>query len=315
MSVEENDIMGIYFKEVGRNSLLRPGEEVELSKIIEQGRDAEKVLLGKRRKNYLLSVDKKKELARIIEAGEQARQKFIKANLKLVISIAKRYADISQSLTLLDLIQEGNLGLFKAVERFDWRKKCKFSIHARWWIRESITRAISNQARIIRISVYMVEKFLKCRKAIKNLFDELGREPLAKEIALKTGLKIEEVDYITKALVVSLETFTAGDYEKSSYDFVEHEGGPSYEELSFIIEAIDNLFIKAILKKALTKLTEQEREVILMRFGGNGGVSHTQKETGLILGLTRDKVRQIQRKALNKLAKDEQIGRLNDLFD
>ncbi len=240
-----------------------------------------------------MEVDKKAELAKIIKTGEEARQKLIKSNLRLVISIARKYMDRSKSLMLLDLIQEGNLGVIRAVKKFDWQKGVQFSTYATLWINQFIKEALNEQARTIRIPGYMVRKISKYEMIRKNLSDELGREPLVEEIALEMGLKVEKIHNIRKVIVkiVSLEYLI-------------------FKEEIFPLEDSDNLSLKGIFQQAFTKLTKQEQEVISMRFGLEDEVMHTLTEIGKKFGLTRERIRQIEVNALKKLQNDKEINKL-----
>jgi len=270
------DPVQMYLKEIGRYPLITPKEEKELAKRIEKG-------------------------------DEEAKKRLVQANLRLVVSIAKRYVGRSPNLTFLDLIQEGNLGLFRAVEKFDWRKGYKFSTYATWWIRQAITRALADQSRTIRIPVHMVETLTKFTRAKRRLWRELGREPLPEEIAAEMGIPVDKARHIIQIAqaTVSLETPVGdGDGDSTLVEFIKDE------KLVSPSKNAARALLKERLKEILVDLTPREQRILSMRFGLEDGVTHTLEEVGKVFGVTRERIRQIEAKALEKIREHRQLKKL-----
>jgi len=278
------------------------------SSISEPKLDSVQMYLQEIGKTPFLTGDEEKELAKRIERDdEEARKKMAQANLRLVVSIAKRYIGRSPNLTLLDLIQEGNLGLFRAVEKFDWRRGYKFSTYATWWIRQAITRALADQARTIRIPVHMIETITKYTQARRRLLQDLGRDPLPEEIGAEMGIPVDKVHHIMRISqkTVSLETPVGDDEEDSILgEFIEDT-----KEITPSLIAAREL-LKDQLKEILVDLAPREQKILRMRFGLDDGVTHTLEEVGKEFGVTRERIRQIEAKALEKIREHRALKKL-----
>lgn len=302
---DELELRGIEIKEV---SGLLEVEKEKGPKPMESVLDPVQMYLKEIGQVSFLTAEEEKELARRIEAGDvEAKKKLARANLRLVVSIAKKYIGRSPNLTLLDLIQEGNLGLFRAVEKFDWRRGYKFSTYATWWIRQAITRALADQARTIRIPVHMVETISKYTQIRRRLLQDLGREPLPEEVAAEMGVEVDKVHHIRKISqeTISLET-PVGENEEDSVlaEFIEDE-----KVVSPSLEAARAL-LKNRLDDILVDLTPREQKILSMRFGLEDGVTHTLEEVGKEFGVTRERIRQIEAKSLDRIREHRSLRKL-----
>lgn len=297
-----NDPVKMYLKEIGQIPLLDPKEEPIIARQIQEGEEAKEAM-----KNPDLSDEEKKKLAKVIADGEQAKQTLISSNLRLVVSIAKKY--VGRGMLFLDLIQEGNCGLIKAVEKFDYTKGFKFSTYATWWIRQSITRAIADQARTIRIPVHMVETINKLTRVQRQLVQDLGRDPLPEEIAEKMeNISAEKVREIQKIALdpVSLETPIGEEDDSHLGDFIEDKDTLSPDDYT------NNQLLKDEINAVLQGLTEREEKVLRLRFGLFDGRTRTLEEVGKEFNVTRERIRQIEAKALRKLKNPNRCKRLRD---
>ena len=297
-----NDPVKMYLKEIGQIPLLDPKEEPIIAKRIQDGEQAKLDL-----ETPGLSDEKIKELNKIIADGDEAKQTLISSNLRLVVSIAKKY--VGRGMLFLDLIQEGNCGLIKAVEKFDYTKGFKFSTYATWWIRQSITRAIADQARTIRIPVHMVETINKLTRIQRQLVQDLGRDPIPEEIAEKMdNISAEKVREIQKIALdpVSLETPIGEEDDSHLGDFIEDKDTLSPDDYT------NNQLLKDEINAVLQGLTEREEKVLRLRFGLLDGRTRTLEEVGKEFNVTRERIRQIEAKALRKLKNPNRCKRLRD---
>ena len=302
--VESKDLLEVPDKETKEKAEVRKLDLESLSQ------DSVQMYLREIGKIPLLKGDEEKELAKKVELGsEDARQKLTQANLRLVVSIAKRYIGRSSHLSLLDLIQEGNIGLFKAVEKFDYKKGFKFSTYATWWIRQAITRALADQAKTIRIPVHMVETISKFNQVKRRLIQDLGREPLAEEIASEMNIEIEKVRHIMQISqdTVSLEAPLGDSADESTLgEFIEDE-----KEISPSQATARNL-LRDQLKEIMDDLSPREQKILSMRFGLEDGVTHTLEEVGQEFGVTRERIRQIEAKSLEKIRNNEKLKKIRE---
>src|SRR5918999_4423235 len=299
------DLVRQYLREIGQYPLLNDIQEVELAKAIEDGEKA----LEKREKSKRLSDKQRRDLDFTIRAGRAAKRRFIQSNLRLVVSIAKKYS--AAGLPLLDLIQEGNLGLMRAVEKFDYERGFKFSTYATWWIRQAITLAIADKARTIRVPVHMVEKINKYYRIQPARGAELNRDPTDEEVARLMEVEAEEIVRIRRVSrrSISLETPVGEDHSSELGDFIADEESESPHDLA------KSSLLKARMREALGSLPERERMVLEYRFGLTGGQPKTLEEVGERFDVTRERIRQIQLTALAKIKSSPHAAGLRDLLD
>ncbi|MCL4079009.1 RNA polymerase sigma factor RpoD [Coriobacteriia bacterium Es71-Z0120] len=304
-----SDPVRMYLKEIGKVPLLTAAQEVDLAKKIEAGVEATAKLEEAEAKGIQLDPAERRRLERLEQIGLQAKQQLVEANLRLVVSIAKRY--VGRGMLFLDLIQEGNLGLIRAVEKFDYSKGFKFSTYATWWIRQAITRAIADQARTIRIPVHMVETINKLIRIQRQLLQELGREPTPEEIGEQMDMTADRVREILKISQepVSLETPIGEEEDSQLGDFIEDS------EAVVPAEAASFSMLQEQLQRVLDSLSERERKVIELRFGLVDGHPRTLEEVGREFGVTRERIRQIESKTLSKLRHPSRSSRLRDYLE
>lgn len=314
--VSIEDPVRMYLKEIGKVSLLSAEEEIELAKKMEAGAVArEKIAILKKRvqdageEEAAECMEECQKLQKEVDEGDEAKKSLAEANLRLVVSIAKRY--VGRGMLFLDLIQEGNLGLIKAVEKFDYRKGYKFSTYATWWIRQAITRAIADQARTIRIPVHMVETINKLIRVSRQLLQELGREPSPEEIAEEMNMPVERVREILKISQepVSLETPIGEEEDSHLGDFIQDDNVP------VPADAAAFTLLKEQLEEVLGTLTEREQKVLTLRFGLEDGRARTLEEVGKEFNVTRERIRQIEAKALRKLRHPSRSRKLKDYLE
>ncbi len=301
-----SDPVRMYLKEIGKVPLLTARQEVELAQRIEAGLHATAQLEEAEEKGVELSPQEQRRLERIEQMGLAAKQQLVEANLRLVVSIAKRY--VGRGMLFLDLIQEGNLGLIRAVEKFDYTKGFKFSTYATWWIRQAITRAIADQARTIRIPVHMVETINKLIRIQRQLLQELGREPTPEEIGERMDMTADRVREILKISQepVSLETPIGEEEDSQLGDFIEDS------DAVVPVDAASFSMLQEQLGKVLDSLSDRERKVIELRFGLVDGHPRTLEEVGREFGVTRERIRQIESKTLSKLRHPSRSAKLRD---
>ncbi|NDK89423.1 sigma-70 family RNA polymerase sigma factor [Gordonia desulfuricans] len=294
------DLVRVYLNGIGRTALLNAEQEVELAKQIEAGLYAKHVLANRKR----LSAVKKRDLAVVIREGEAARAHLLEANLRLVVSLAKRYT--GRGMPLLDLIQEGNLGLIRAMEKFDYAKGFKFSTYATWWIRQAITRGMADQSRTIRLPVHLVEQVNKIARIKRELHQQLGREATDDELAAETGIPAEKIaDLLDHSRdPVSLDMPVGSDEEAPLGDFIEDAEATSAENA--VIAGLLHSDVRAV----LATLDEREQQVIRMRYGLDDGQPRTLDQIGRLFGLSRERVRQIEREVMGKLRQGDRAERL-----
>ena len=314
--VSVEDPVRMYLKEIGKVTLLNAEEEIDLAQRMEAGAvAAEKIAILEERINEAEEAEVEelkteiKELQKDVDLGAEAKKRLAEANLRLVVSIAKRY--VGRGMLFLDLIQEGNLGLIKAVEKFDYRKGYKFSTYATWWIRQAITRAIADQARTIRIPVHMVETINKLIRVSRQLLQELGREPSPEEIAEEMKMPVERVREILKISQepVSLETPIGEEEDSHLGDFIKDDNVP------VPADAAAFTLLKEQLEEVLSTLTDREQKVLTLRFGLEDGRARTLEEVGKEFNVTRERIRQIEAKALRKLRHPSRSRKLKDYLE
>ena len=299
-----SDLVRIYLREIGRVPLLTAEDEVELAKSIEAGLFADEKMRG----GFPLQGAEVADLRLLVAEGDRSRQRLIEANLRLVVSIAKRY--IGRGLVFLDLIQEGNLGLIRAVEKFDYTRGFKFSTYATWWIRQAITRAIADQARTIRVPVHMVETINKLARIQRQLNQDLGREATPEEIAAEMGIEPDRVADIQRIALepVSLQS-PIGEEESDLGDFIEDA------DAVVPIEAAAFIMLQDQLERVLDELSRREQRIIQLRFGLTDGHPRTLEEVGREFGVTRERIRQIESKTLAKLRHPSRAQMLREYLD
>ena len=306
-----SDPVRMYLKEIGRVPLLTGQEEVILAQQIERGTKAAEELADLSASGRLDALDpaEKARLTRLVRKGDDAKAELTQANLRLVVSIAKRY--VGRGMQILDLIQEGNLGLMRAVEKFDWTKGFKFSTYATWWIRQAITRAIADQARTIRIPVHMVESINKVHRVQRQMVQELEREPTIEELAEKvdmTPARVREIMRISQD-PLSLDSPVGEEDDSNLADFIEDQHAEAPAEMAA------RMMLNTAVEEALSDLNDREKAVVRMRFGLDDGQARTLEEVGREFGVTRERIRQIESKTLAKLRHPQHSQKLRDYLD
>lgn len=303
-AIDIDDSISLYLKEIGRIPLLTAEQEVELSKRMENGRTARRRL----NKDGQLDVDERQSLKAVIRDGKAAQEHLVKANSRLVVSVAKKY--VGRGVPFLDLIQEGNIGLIRAVKKFDYRRGYKFSTYATWWIRQAVTRAIADQGRTIRVPVHMYEQINRLARVSRQLVQELGRDPTTDEIAIELGINSKKVERIIKVSQrpLSLEMPVGEEDDSFLGDFIEDSDAPSPTEQAsqqLLREQIDDIF---------SSLTPREVRILQLRFGLVDGYAYTLEEVGKKFGVTRERIRQIEAQALGRLRHPSRSRKLRDFL-
>jgi RNA polymerase primary sigma factor len=303
-AIDVDDSISLYLKEIGRIPLLTAEQEVSLAKRMEAGRNAKR-RLGREKS---LSLEERKKLQAVVQDGKAAKEHLIKANSRLVVSVAKKY--VGRGVPFLDLIQEGNIGLIRAVKKFDYRRGYKFSTYATWWIRQAVTRAIADQGRTIRVPVHMYEQINRLARVSRQLVQELGRDPTMEEIAGELGVSPKKVERTIKVSQrpLSLEMPVGEEDDSFLGDFIEDSEAPSPTDqasLELLREQIDNIF---------SSLTPREVRILQLRFGLVDGYSYTLEEVGKKFGVTRERIRQIEAQALGRLRHPSRSRKLRDFL-
>ncbi len=301
-AIQVDDTIGIYLKEIGKVSLLTAEDEVSLAKRMEKGKRAQR-RLGRGTYN---SAEKRRELEYLVEDGARAREHLIRANSRLVISVAKKY--IGRGVPFLDLIQEGNIGLIRAANKFDYKRGHKFSTYATWWIRQAVTRSIADQSRTIRVPVHMGDQISKMLRMTHKLTQELGRDPRPVELAEELGISESKVEHMMRVArrPLSLEMPTDDQEESTLGDFVEDQESPAPPE------EVGSVMLRDTLMEILADLPPREVKILQMRYGLLDGQTYTLQEVGQKLGVTRERVRQIEAQALGRLRHPAHARRLRD---
>jgi len=299
--ISADDTVSLYLKQMGQVPLLSAAEEVYLARKIEEGNKARARL-----ENEKLSPEECEKLQAIVKAGEEARTRLVEANTRLVVSVAKKY--IGQGVPLLDLIQEGNIGLMKAVEKFDYHRGYKFSTYATWWIRQGITRALAQQSRLIRLPVHAGDQIRRIYRIVEQFEQETGRRPSPEEIAEQTGLSVTKVERLLRVsrYPISLERPVGDDGDTEFGDFIEDEESPAPTDVAY------HRLLREALEKVMTALTPREARILRLRFGLRDGRPHTLEEVGEKFGLTRERIRQIEHQALDRLRHPRRSKQLRD---
>ncbi|CAN5285358.1 sigma-70 family RNA polymerase sigma factor [soil metagenome] len=299
------DLVRVYLNTIGKTKLLTAEQEVDLAKRIEAGLYADRLLA----EDAKLSTARRRDLGTLARDGQSAKNHLLEANLRLVVSVAKRYT--GHGMAFLDLIQEGNLGLIRAVEKFDYTKGFKFSTYATWWIRQAITRAMADSGRTIRLPVHLAEQVNKVTRTRRRLHQELGREATDEEIGLELELTTERVGELLRHArdLVSLDQTVGAEEESRLGDFIEDADAPMAEE------AVEFDLMRSGVREALSTLDEREREVLRLRYGMDGSKPRTLEQIGQEFGLSRERVRQIERETMTKLREPARTGALRDYLN